>query len=121
MMGDEKRTRAMRDNFEKIYGVKPPSMGCKVVESFCSVCGGVVPECEHTRPLTEEETEEMRRKYLDAPRFEISWVKSPKCERCQTRMEPADSLHWACVNDDCDRKGISIHTGVYPSIPIKES
>lgn len=115
-MSDEKRQRAMRDNFEKLDGAKPPSMGCKVEESYCSICGGDISECEHTRKL-----EGMLHKYLDAPRFEISWVSAPPCEDCGTPMEPSDIMGWACVNEDCDKKGIPIHTGIYPFIPIKGS
>jgi len=113
----EDRKRAMKDGFERNYGV---SMGCKVEESYCTVCGGVVQGCEHTRTPTAREVESMRQKYL-GPHFSISFVKSPRCEACGEAMEPAGDIHWSCVNDDCDRKGISIHTGVYPFIPIKES
>jgi hypothetical protein len=109
---NDKRQRAMRDGFEKMYGV---TMGCQVEETFCSACGGMVTDCDHIR----EAKEGMRREYLDAPHFEVSFVSAPKCEACETPMEPTDSLHWACVNDACDREGITVHTGVYPFLPIE--
>jgi len=116
-MSDEKRTLSMRDGSEKIYGV---SMGCLVDESSCIICGGTVSECEHTRPPTAEETRKMRRMFLE-PEVTISWVGPSKCEACKTPMEPSGSIHWACVNEDCDQKGIPIHTGVYPVLIIKDA
>ncbi len=46
--------------------------------------------------------------------FSASFVPAPKCEACQTTMEAATSLEWACPNDKCDKHGEHIHVGVYP-------
>ena len=106
---------------------KTMSMGCLVKESFCSICGGIVPECDHTRPPTEEEARKLKAPWHESLRkdllgfHDVSSVGPSECEACKTPMKPVDSIHWACVNQDCDQKGIPVHTGVYPFLPIEDT
>jgi hypothetical protein len=89
------------------------SMGCAVEKSQCLPCETMRANFDHAYGsgalgmagrLVEGKVEF----------FSASWVPAPKCDECQTSMDPASSTEWACPNTDCGKHGEPIHVGVYP-------
>jgi len=51
----------------------------------------------------------------------ISWVSSPRCDKCNTEMVPASSTLWKCPYAECSHYDETVHTGVYPAFTSSES
>jgi len=82
------------------------SMGCRVEEPSCTICGDADP-CDHVEEACKvyEDCEGVRL-------ISVGLVEAPKCGACGEPMEYTRSAtFWACVTDGCPELGVRVNPG----------
>lgn len=53
--------------------------------------------------------------------FSASFVPAPLCDECRQSMVDHSDTHWVCKTEGCLKKGIPVHTGVYPIRKVRDA
>jgi hypothetical protein len=104
--------------------VKELTMGCRVEESRCSICGA--EPCAHVNV-----GQLMARDIpvLEFPVYPPAWpgrrilgasmVPAPKCDSCGNPMGVHEGRDWVCRTDDCQAEGFVVAAHLYQVFPAK--